>query len=239
MKQLLYLFLGLFLLTSCNKDEGLGGSSSLEGYVYNVVHQDDSFVFKTDTFPALGKKVYITFGDESNVGDDMDAGLDGYYRFNYLRTGNYTVYALSETADEQKHAEIQKVKVGAGLNKAPSIYIHSGKAYGTAMIKGTIHANYYHNGSWRDEGSGVGVRVYICHAGEDAPFDDTRVFDDGTSDNGIFIFQKLLPGDYIIYVTTEDKNTEKPGLAPSGVIQIRETGKIYEIPETFNIIVTV
>jgi hypothetical protein len=234
MKQLLYLFLGLFLLTSCNKDEGLGGSSSLEGYVYSVVHQDDSFVFQTDTFPALGKKVYITFGDESNVGDDTDAGLDGYYRFDYLRAGNYSVYALSESVDGQKHAEIQKVKVGAGLNKAHSIYIHSGKAYGTAMIKGTIHANYYHNGSWREEGFGVGVRVYICHAGEDAPFDDTRAGAKGT-----FIFQKLLPGDYIVSVVTEDKNNEAVDVVSSDTIKIRETEKIYEIPETFEVIVTV
>ncbi|GHT01539.1 hypothetical protein FACS189421_14190 [Bacteroidia bacterium] len=234
MKQLLYLFLGLFLLTSCNNEEGLGGSSSLEGYVYNVVHQDDSFVFQKDTFPALGKKVYITFGDESNVGDDTDAGLDGYYRFDYLRAGNYSVYALSESVDGQKHAEIQKVKVGAGLNKAPSIYIHSGKAYGTAMIKGTIHANYYHNGSWREEGFGVGVRVYICHAGEDAPFDDVRAGAKGT-----FIFQKLLPGDYIVSVVTEDKNNEAVDVVSSGIIEIRETEKIYEIPVTFEVIVTV
>jgi hypothetical protein len=230
----LLLFAALFVLVSCNKEEGLGGSSSLEGYVYNVVHQDDSFVFKTDTFPALGKKVYITFGDESNVGDDMDAGLDGYYRFNYLREGNYTVYALSESADGQKHAEMQKVKVGSGLNAAHSIYIHSGKAYGTAMIKGTIHANYYHNGSWRDEGLGVGVRVYICHAGEDAPFDDVRA-----GANGIFIFQKLLPGNYIVSVVTEDKNNETVGVVSSGIIEIRETGKIYEIPGIFEVIVTV
>jgi hypothetical protein len=230
----LLLLSALFILASCNKEEGLGGSSSLEGYVYNVVHQDDSFVFKTDTFPALGKKVYIGFGDELNVGDDTDAGLDGYYRFNYLREGNYNVYALSESADGQKHAEIQKVKVGAGLNKANSIYIHSGKAYGTAMIKGKIQATYYHNGSLRDEGPGIDVRVYICHVGEEAPFDDIK-----SGPNGIFIFQKLLPGDYIVYVVNEDKNSEKVTVVPSGIIQIRETEKIYEIPETFEVIVTV
>jgi aspartate aminotransferase len=224
----------LLVFAACNKDEGLGGSSSIEGQVYNIVHYDDNFTFQTDTFPALGKKVYLGFGDELNVGEDVDAGLDGYYRFNYLREGNYTVYALSESVDGQKTAEIRKVKAGSGLTKAPALFIHSGKAYGTAMIQGTIHATYYHNGSWVDAGPGIGVRVYIGRAGEDAAFDDLH-----SGEDGIFIFQKLLPGDYVVCVETEDKNTEKVSMVKSGIIQIRETGKIYEIPETFEVFVTV
>jgi hypothetical protein len=224
----------LFLWTSCNKDEGLGGSSSIEGYVYNVIHYDDFFTFRADTFAALGKKVYLGFGNERNVGDDVDAGLDGYYRFDYLREGAYSVYALSELASGQKIAEIQQVKIGSGLHKAPSIYIHTGDAYGTAMIKGQITATYYHNGDRRDEGPGIGVRVYINREEDDAPFDDTRA-----GNNGIFIFQKLLPGNYVVYVVSEDPDTEKVRLIPSGVIRINETGKLYEIPGTYEVTVSV
>ncbi|MDR3309054.1 MAG: hypothetical protein LBS80_03785 [Tannerella sp.] len=224
----------LFLWTSCNEDEGLGGSSSIEGYVYNVVHYDDYFTFRTDTFAALGKKVYLGFGSELGVGDDIDAGLDGYYRFNYLREGAYSVYALSELRSGQKVAEVQQIKIGSGVTKVPPIYIHSGDAYGTAMIKGQVNATYYHNGAMRDKGPGVGVRVYISHEEDDAPFDDLHA-----GDNGIFIFQKLLPGNYIIYVESEDPDTEKVRLISSGVIRVGETGKIYEIPETFEITVSV
>ncbi|GHT47372.1 hypothetical protein FACS189440_07670 [Bacteroidia bacterium] len=207
---------------------------SLEGYLYNIVHTDDSFVFKSDTIPALGKKVYIALGDELNVVDDTNAGLDGYYCFHHLREGSYAVYALSELVGGQQHSEIQNVIVGAGLNVVPPMYIHSGKAYGTTMIKGIIHANYYHNGSWHAEGPGVGVRAYICKAGEESPFDDIRA-----GANGVFVFQKLLPGDYIVYVVTEDKNLESVDVIPSDIIHIQETEKIYEIPETFEVIVTV
>jgi hypothetical protein len=40
-----YLVLPLLFLSllSCNKDEGFGGSSSLEGLVYSVVHPDDYY----------------------------------------------------------------------------------------------------------------------------------------------------------------------------------------------------
>ncbi|MDR0865629.1 MAG: hypothetical protein LBO74_11955 [Candidatus Symbiothrix sp.] len=230
------LLLPALLGASCNKDEGLGGSSSLEGYVYNVVHQDDNFSFQTDTFPAVREDVYLIFGDNDTdfYGDDVKTDPNGLYRFDYLRKGNYVVYACSNFADGHKVGETQKVKVSGGLNKAEPIYIHTGKAYGTAMIKGSIHATYYHNGLWRDEGPGIGVRVYIRHAGEEAPFDDIKA-----GENGVFIFQKLLPGDYIISVETEDKDTEKVDVINSGIIQIRETGKMYEIPEKFEVIVSV
>jgi hypothetical protein len=230
----LLLLPALFLCISCNSDEGLGGSSSIEGYVYNVIHYDDCFTFRTDTFAALGKKVYIGFGNELNVGDDTDAGLDGYYRFNYLREGSYSVYALSELASGQKIAEIQQVKIGGGLHKAPPLYIHSGDAYGTAMIRGRINAKYYHNGELRDAGPGIGGRAYINRAEDNAPFDDIRA-----GDNGIFIFQKLLPGKYVVYVESEDPDTEKVRLIPSGVITIDKTGKIYDITEIFEVTVSV
>ena len=212
------------VLASCNRNEGLGGTSSLEGYVYNVIHYDDNFSFRKDTFPALGKKVYITFGNEAQVGDDTDAGQDGYYRFNYLREGNYTVYALSEAASAEKTAVSQKAKVSGNLTKAQPIYIHSGKAYGTAMIRGKVEASYYHNGSYRDEGPGVGMRAYIRHVG-----DDVRV------GGGTFMFQKLLPGEYEVAVETEDKNTEKVSLVIQS-IRITETEKIYELPEVYYVI---
>jgi hypothetical protein len=218
--------------TSCNQNEGLGGSSSIEGYVYNVVHQDDNYSFQTDTFPALGKKVYLSFGDEARVGDDVDAGLDGYFRFDYLREGNYTVYALSETASGEKQAESQKIKVGSGVAQVKNIYIHSGKAYGTAMIKGSVWAYYHHNGSEQGQGPATGMRVYIRHANETAYFDDMRVA------KGTFIFQKILPGEYVVAVETEDSD-ENVSLIESEPVLIRETEKIYEIEIRFEVFVAV
>jgi hypothetical protein len=232
----LLLFPALLLFFACNKDEGLGGSYSLEGYVYQIEHSDDNFSFHTDTFPAAKKDVYLIFGDNAAdyFGDDVETDRNGLYRFDYLRKGNYLVYAYSELADGRREGIEKKVKVSGDLNQADPIFIHTGKAYGTAMIQGSIRATYYHNGTYRDEGLGVGIRAYISHVGEDAPFDDIRA-----GEKGIFIFQKLLPGDYIISVETENKDTEKVSMITSGIISIRETGKIYVIEETFNVHVAV
>jgi hypothetical protein len=224
------------MFVSCNKDEGLGGSSSLEGYVYKVIHQDDSFSFHTDTFPAVREDVYLVFGDREDdfYGDDVKTDQNGLYRFDYLRKGDYIVYACSDFADGHKVGETKEARVSSGLNRVDAIYIHGGKAYGTAMIQGSIHATYHHNGTYRDEGPGVGVRVYIRHAGEPASFDDIRA-----GENGVFIFQKLLPGDYVISVENEDRYTEKVTVVSSEVIRIEETEKIYTIPETFRVFVSV
>lgn len=237
MKYTQFLFICLFsfllLFTSCNKGEGLGGSSSLEGYIYNVVHRDDNFSFTKDTIPAVKEDVFIIFGTDDYFGDDIETDKDGRYRFDYLRSGTYVVYAYSSFADSHKEAVYQEVKVGGGLNKAPDIYIQTGKAHGTSMIKGSVYARYFDKGKKVDEGAGVGVRVYIKHHGEETHFDDVRA-----GDKGVFVFQKLLPGKYEIYTVTEDPDTEKLD-AVIQTIEITETGKIYELPEEFSIIITV
>lgn len=226
-------FLCLLFFSSCNTDEGIGGTKSLEGYVYNVIHRDDNFSFTKDTIPAVKKDVYIIYGTDDYYGDDAETDKDGRYRFDYLRSGTYVVYAYSEYADSHKEAVAQTVKVGSKLNLAPDIYIHTGKAYGTSMIKGSVHVRYFDNGRKVDEGPGVETRVYIKHHGEETHFDDVRA-----GDQGIFIFQKLLPGKYDVYTITEDPDTEKLDTVIQ-TIEITETGIIYELPKEFSIIITV
>jgi hypothetical protein len=226
-------FLSLLLFASCNKGEGLGGTSSLEGYVYNVIHRDDNFSFTRDTIPAVKEDVFLIFGTDDYFGDDIETDRYGRYRFDYLRSGKYVVYAYSSFADSRKEAIFKEVKVGSGLNKAPDIYIHTGKAHGTSMIKGSVFVRYFDAGKKVDEGPGVGIRVYIKHLGEETHFDDVRA-----GDNGVFVFQKLLPGKYQIYTVTEDPDTEK-ATAVIQTIEITEAGKVYELQEAFSIIITV
>ena len=247
MRQALYfLFLPILFFTSCNKDEGLGGSSAIEGYIYNIFHNDDNFSFSTETIPAVGEKVYIVYGDDSDgpIADkDVDTNKNGMYRFEYLRKGNYTVYALSSYPEErskQKVAELKTVKVGSGTAHADTIYIHSGKAYGLSMIKGSVYVQYY------DKLNKVGIpvpavetRVYLKRKGEITHFDDVRVGNEGT-----FIFQKVPPGIYEVYTTTEPINIKNKVLPTDPLeIEVIEAQTqttyeqtIYEQPIHFDII---
>ena len=226
-----YLFFLPFLLLffSCNKDEGFGGSSSLEGYVYHIEHSAANFSFKVDTFPALDKEVFLEFGDDINPGERIRTGRGGYYRFDYLRKGNYTVYAISDSVDSRKEAVFKTVKVTGNINKADTIFIHTGKAYGTSMIKGSVHALFYDKTRLIDEGPAVDADVYINHYGEEMFFERIRV-----GDQGIFIFERILPGVYEVWVTSEDPETRK--LTPiKQIIEVKEAGEIYELPEVFEV----
>lgn len=231
-----YSFISLMLITfsSCNQDEGLGGSSSLEGYVYNIVHYDDNYTFRKDTFPAAKEDVFLIFGSgiDDYFGEDVETDNNGFYRFNFLKNGNYVVYSFSELSNKQKVAEYKKAKVDGKNSRADTIFINTGSAYGTSIISGKVEATYYHNGSYRDSGPGTGMRAYIRHKGESAYFDDVRVVD------GLFYFQKLMPGRYEVAVETEDKSTEAVFLIVKS-IEITKTGVIYEIPGVYEVNVSV
>ncbi|MDR2087202.1 MAG: hypothetical protein LBP72_08505, partial [Dysgonamonadaceae bacterium] len=165
---------------------------------------------QTDTFPALDTEVFLEFGDDRSVGERIRTGRDGYYRFDYLRKGSYTVYSLSDMFGKEKIPVAKNVHVGGSLNKADTIFIHTGDAVEAAMIKGSVWVKYYNKGSLvkvegKDSIPAIEARVYIRYAGEETHFDDARV-----GDKGIFVFQKVRPGKrYVLYVASEEFSDEK------------------------------
>jgi len=241
-RQLFFLLSLSFVLVSCNKDEGFGGSCSIEGYVHNIVHHNKNYSFLTETVPAAEWRVFIIAGDNGAVLKDIRTNHNGMYRFDYLRKGTYTVYAYSEFPNNISRAEMVEVKVGKGLNVADPIFVHNGKGFGTSIIQGSVFATFYRrDGAFRDTGYPIEHRVYIKRAGEVVPFDDTRV-----GDLGIFAFEGILPGDYEVYMVCEDWYTEKPtieehpdGEIPEGNpkhrhsmrIKVEEDGIVYQLPE--------
>ncbi|MDR0844570.1 MAG: hypothetical protein LBN71_05055 [Tannerella sp.] len=227
----LLLVFSALLLSACNKDEGLGGSSSLEGYVYQVEHSAANFSFQTDTFPAVDVRVFLIYGNDPDVyyGKDPRTDRNGLYRVDYLREGNYIVYSLSEPADNQPEAVSKEVRVKGSLSKAEPLYIHTGKAYGTSMIKGSVYGLFYDKSTLIDQGPAINSDVFINHYGDEMFFDRIRV-----GDQGVFIFERILPGKYKIWVTSEDPVTRK--LTPiEQVIEVKETGVVYELPEEFRV----
>ena len=222
------------ILPSCNKGEGMGGTGTVQGFVKSVHHPDDDYTLTSDTVNAAKTDVFIVYGDENFFGDDIETGADGGYRFEYLRPGNYTVYAYSTLPSGQKVAVSKTVELARGaVAQVPTLYIHDGKAYGTSVVKGRVHASYYHNGSWRGEGWACEHRVYIRRVGEEIPFDDTRVGPDG-----YFGFQKLQPGEYEVFTASDDINTEIPDFVYQS-ITVNDAGLIYELEEQFEVIINV
>jgi hypothetical protein len=222
------------LMPSCNKGPGEGGTGTVQGMVKLVHHPDDDYTLTPDTMVAAKTDVFIIYGDEAYFGDDAETNADGLYRFEYLLPGSYTVFSYSTLPSGEKVAVSETVELQRGaVAQVPTLYIHDGKAYGTSVVKGRVHASYYHNGSWRGEGWACEHRVYIRRVGDDIPFDDTRVGPDG-----YFAFQKLQPGEYEVFTASDDIATEIPDFVFQSIV-VDEAGQVYELPEQFEVIINV
>lgn len=189
-----------FALSSCNNKEGEGGTGTIRGHVKLVHHPDDDYQLNADTLDAAKTDVFIIYGDDEFYGDDTETNPDGLYQFEYLTPGRYTVFAYSTLATGEKVAVAQSVTLERGkVAEVPTIYIHDGKAYGTSIITGKVWAWYFHNIEYRGEGWAYEHRVYLRKLGESYHIDDVRVGLDG-----IFAFQKVLPGTYEVITYTQD-----------------------------------
>lgn len=230
MKRIIFVLAALTLfMAACNKEEGVGGTATIEGTVMKVLHPDDDYDLTADTIIAAKQDVFIVYGDEGFVGDDVETGDDGSYRFRYLKAGTYTVYVYSELATGERVAVKQTVEVKRGETLTlPTIYVHSGKAYGTAMVKGWVRATWFDkNGNLLNSDWAYDQRVYIQRLGEPYYCDDTRV-----GLGGVFYFQKLQPDTYVVFTFGDDRSNNDNMETPVPVcdtIVVEKTDTIYSV----------
>jgi hypothetical protein len=216
-------------LFSCNK-EGEGGRATIEGTVYSINHPDDTYTLETDTMPAVKTDVFIIYGDDTYFGDDVETDQNGHYRFKYLKPGTYTILAYTVYPSGRKEAVTQTVTVKGGTTvTVPDIYIHQGKAFGTSIIKGKVIAFYINkDGDIIGTGPAYEHRMYLQRVNEPYFFDDTRVGLDG-----IFAFQKVEPGEYIVFTTTSSTDgNEIPGVVQK-TVSVENADEIVTIEESF------
>lgn len=233
MKRTLVLLLATLLFCcfySCNKGEGEGGRATIEGIVYAINHPDDTYTLETDTMVAAKTDVFIIYGDDNYIGDDVETDQNGHYRFKYLKSGHYTILAYSVYPSGKKVAVTETVTVkGSSTTTVPNIYIHQGKAFGTSIIRGTVLALFIDkDGDVVGQGPAYEHRVYLQRANEPYFIDDARVGIDG-----VFAFQKVEPGDYIVFTTSSSVDGhEIPSIVQKNVT-VENSGEIVTIPENF------
>ncbi len=94
MKYLLGVVLMLVLI-GCDKSEGEGGNSSISGKV-NIVQYNSTFTLEDYSSEAADYDVFIVYGDEVGYSDKTETDYQGEYSFNFLREGDYIIYAYSK-----------------------------------------------------------------------------------------------------------------------------------------------
>ncbi len=91
-------FVLLLFIVSCTKEPGPGGKATVKGKL-KVQNYNSSFTVLQDTYYAAGKNIYIIYGDETAVGDNIDTAPDGSFEFRFLRKGKYKIFAVSKDKD--------------------------------------------------------------------------------------------------------------------------------------------
>ncbi len=191
---------------SCKKTEGVGGGASITGKIYYMTYDwNGKFIAKEQ---ARDENVYIIYGDHNIYDDDINSNYDGSYKFQYLRKGDYTVFAYQDcdTCDNG----IQKVELQTSVtDKNATMELEDIELIknlkpndGSAEIEGHIYAKEYNSlGNLIDEYYALNERVYIQYEGDSVYFDDMR-----TGQNGGYAFNRLIPGNYTVYVFSDCVN---------------------------------
>ena len=97
-------FLLIFFVSSCEKQAGEGGTSTIQGSVYKLstyynvlTQQNDTIYYQLDS----KKDVYIIYSsDEDGFYDDnVETNWNGQYRFENLRKGDYTLFVYADSTN--------------------------------------------------------------------------------------------------------------------------------------------
>lgn len=111
----------LFLtILSCKKGPGVGGRATITGTVY-ARNYSNSFLLVDSGFLGA-QKVYIKYGDDNGVSDDVETDNTGTYRFDFLRPGKYTVYVYSKQLANNK-LDVAITKTVEIANKKESVSV--------------------------------------------------------------------------------------------------------------------
>ncbi|MCY7409801.1 MAG: hypothetical protein LH473_05975 [Chitinophagales bacterium] len=110
--RILFLIVIVLALSSCKKDAGEGGTSSIKGKIY--IKDFNSAGQLQAEYYATEERVYIIYGDADFYGNDTRTSFDGTYQFNYLRKGSYTIFAYQKC--DTCASGVEPVKVLADIN---------------------------------------------------------------------------------------------------------------------------
>ncbi len=89
-----------FFIISCDKEEGEGGTSTIAGKIL-VRNYNSNFTIIKGEYYAPDVDVFIIYGNDSIHADDFKTSIGGWYRFEFLNKGEYTIYAISDDATMQ------------------------------------------------------------------------------------------------------------------------------------------
>ncbi|MBK9762540.1 MAG: hypothetical protein IPO87_04040 [Flavobacteriales bacterium] len=115
----LLILLSLTLFVSCKKEAGEGGKAEIHGRIMEQRYSSINQLPTGDPYPLLDQNVYIIYGDTTDGAypdDNVDSGPDGKFRFQWLRKGSYTVYAISDCHPSDPNCQGERKTISIPLD---------------------------------------------------------------------------------------------------------------------------
>src|SRR5689334_1282252 len=209
------LCMSILFLSSCSKDAGEGGTSTIKGRVM-IKKYDNSYHTLLSESPAPDENVFIIYGtDHETYDNDYKTSYNGEYEFKYLQKGTYKIFAYTTDTsgvaaagyvDENKPKIPVFATVEISDNKstvtASDLTILKNNKDGSSTISGKVLLQHWDNSmSLMDTSYYVHDQdVYIISGNvSQTYFDDYK-----TSWNGEYYFHQLPMGDYRLFTYSPD-----------------------------------
>jgi hypothetical protein len=84
----------LFNLNACKKPPGPGGKATVKGKVY-AYDFDNTQRYMLSKGYSPDERVYISYGSNNAINDDVRTSVDGSFEFRFLNKGHYKVFVNS------------------------------------------------------------------------------------------------------------------------------------------------
>jgi len=225
------------VVISCEKAEGLGGTGSISGIISEQFYNDD-FSLQIYEKPAVDEEVYIVFGDEKGLGSRARTNHLGQFTFKFLYPGQYEVFFLSEDSASALGLDVERTFTveldrGQDLDLGKLVKLNAlDFDDGTAMIKGRVkEINYVDASTWPDlvienTYDATEQEVYLTYG--EHTFYDERI---RTQHDGTFEFGGLIPGDYLIFLYSDDVTRESEKVIRSFEVSIEGLEQVVDLGE--------
>jgi hypothetical protein len=229
-----FAFILVALGFACTQEEGPGGNSHIKGCLIEKVYNQD-FSLLLEERPAKDWDVFLLFGNQKSVGEDVKTSFSGDFNFQYLWPGTYKVYYFSQDSsdfgiEKEVVSEIQLDKNQTRM--LDTLYCFSTLDWndGTAVVKGkVIEKNYKNSSSYPNLQTKYIVpakdkEVFLLYGTETVPVERVR-----TSYDGTFEFKNLIKGTYKVFVLSEDVTEETDQIPIFKEALVTENGQVIDL----------
>jgi len=222
---------------SCEKSEGLGGTGSISGTVTEQFYNDDYSLLIHEK-PAVDEEVFIVFGDDKALGNRVRTNHNGQFMFKYLYPGKYEVFFISgDSASvldmDVEHTWLVELDKGEDLDLGELVKLTPlDFDDGTAMIKGRVKViDYVDASTWPNlviekTYYATEQEVYLTYG--DHTYYDERI---RSQFDGTFEFGRLIPGDYLVFLYSDDVTGESEKVALKFEVSITDLEQVVDLGE--------